>query len=212
MRTLFLCVLCVSSTALAQAWGGYVSGMGQNGAWGGYVSGWSPQRHALQLRTWGRWAPHLWPWFTTAVSVGPQPGEGEGSDAARRDEALRLAAEALAARRESEERAHLQTEREYALALADQQRRVAALEREHAEQQRRDLEAAQAEAAQLRAALQQQLLAEREREIAAREAERLARARDDKRRGVKSPQVFRWVDEDGVIHLSTKPRSPVNAP
>jgi hypothetical protein len=43
---------------------------------------------------------------------------------------------------------------------------------------------------------------ERERAIASREAARLEQANKP---GAKGPDVHRWVDEDGVVHYSTKP-------
>ncbi len=94
------------------------------------------------------------------------------------------------------------------LQLAQQQRLLA--ERELALQQRKLADAQEAAAAQLAlAAAQQQAVTQQL--LAATTAAKAREANEDKQTAGPSrpsepgPQIHRWVDDEGVVHLSTKP-------
>ena len=170
----------------------------QSGVWTGYVNGWVPDRPAVVrpggLLTRPIARPGGW-WVPAVTFVQPAPAPAP----AQPDVRAAIREERLAER----ERELSMRQAEQAAAMAEQQRRLAELERAEAARRDAELAAAKEEAARLRAALLEKEQEEREREIAAREAERVERAKASG----PGPKVHKWVDEDGVVHFSTKPRS-----
>lgn len=202
MRPLMSVLLVVASTAFAQ-----------EGVWTGYVGGWVTRP---QLRVGWSWAPpRLTPTqqqYVLAASINQLASQqaywAQMNFVERQKEQERLDREAVARKTAAvaeRERALSEQQLAQATVVAEQQRRIAELERRQYEALQREAAETRAQLAQARAALEAKALEEREQEIAAREAARLERAKEDERKGVKST-VYRWVDEDGVMHFSTKPR------
>ncbi len=207
MRASLLALVLVSFSSLAQP---------VDGVWTGYVGGWAPNRSPVRVG-WGvRVPPRLtasqYQQYVLAASISQLANQQaywqQMNFVERQQEAERLDREALA-RRAAEvaerDQALSQRQLEQAYVVAEQQRRIAELERRQYEALQREAAEAQAQLSQARAALEAKALEEREKEIAAREAARVERAKEDDRKGVKT-NVYRWVDEDGVMHFSTKPR------
>lgn len=209
MRTLALVIALAAVPALAQvrgfvaigapagSWGGYVGGWQQPGAstgtWTGYVGGWKSNAVV------GPVAPRV-PGYRPIVAVpvwvapAPAPQATETSDAAQQ----RAWAEAQAqAEREANERR-----------LAEERQRTAE-ERQRAAEERERL------AVERQRAAEQQLVAEQA--LAAQRA--LIDAQQAELRRLVAPppvpatppkdetpgnEVYRWVDDDGVTHFSTR--------
>lgn len=228
MRLIVLGVMAISGLAFAQngSWGGYVSGWtpsnGQStGVWTGYVNGWVGNTRVQS------------PGFQDRTSIDPRTRQQVQQNIAaqqylatqfyfaQQQQAQRAKEEREeAARAEAAEQARLQAQVEYEQQRAEEAR--AELERQQWAQQQERLqherellqqERERAEAARdALAKEEQQRAAQREAEQKL-EAEReqlrqaLARAEDDAKPREKGPEIYRWVDENGVTHLSTKPRS-----
>ncbi len=188
MRLVIALVVTVGFGAWAQWAGG--------GVWTGYVNGWVPdQPRAFQV-------PYALPYFSYGTPYLVDPGYAAPPPAwsaiawqqqAAADQAVesaRLAREAEALRRAADEAAA----RELAAHQAAQ---------ELAAQQ---LALQQAQQLALQQATQQLAAQKAELELAEREAARKAAAAAPP---VKGPDVYRWVDGEGVVHYST--RAPSDA-
>ena len=120
----------------------------------------------------------------------------------QREQARVAAQQAIAMQQEQYER-----ERERARAaeaqLLAQQQAIAMQQQLLAQQQQQALMEEQARLAEREAKAKQLEL--EQKALAEKEAARL-RAEEDARPRVKGPDIHRWVDEEGVVHYSTKPR------
>lgn len=185
----------------------------QSGVWTGYVNGWqwTPQANTVWLGSnpWLRTTTPLRPRDRTAIiwsQIAAQNAyfsqmnlvERQKENARREEQDLALRKMAL----DQQERALAQQQLEQAWQAAEQQRLAAQAERRQTELATKAADDARAQLAAAQLSLQQKelelSLAQREKEIAAREAERLARPR------TPGPAIYKWVDEDGVMHISTK--------
>jgi len=207
MRTFIALALLSASVAIAQP---------VSGSWGGYVSGWTPDRQ----QTGGfdnryRRPPVLTPaqqQYLAVQQLNAQQAynefyarqnyvQSQAAAARQQEQAAQQFAqqqEISARRAREEELAHqeqlLVQQQQLALQqqmLAQQQQQAAAEERARIADREEKLKAVEAE---------QKAVAERD---AAREA--LARAEADAKPREKGPDIHRWVDEDGVVHYSTRP-------
>lgn len=218
MRHVLLISVLSASAAFAQAWVGNVnsSSTTQSGVWTGYVNGWvrDPVRVTPVLDTVGR------PTLTKRQrdSLALQQLAAQQNFFATQSY---LQMQDLAARQSEQQATQLARQEELAA------------ERRRAEQEQALAAEAQLLAQQQQLAVQQQLLAQQQQQAAAeelarvaerearlklleaeqkllveREAGRLAQARAeaDAKPREKGPDIHRWVDEDGVVHYSTKPR------
>ncbi len=209
MRTLLLCLMVSSSVALAQ-----------NGTWGGYVSGWvndAPRSGSFTDLDYA----------ARRVTLTQRQREYLVLQQLSAQQAFfaqqsYVQLQQVSARQEELSRVQLAQQQE----LASQQRRQA-LEQELAAQE-------QLLTQQQQLAVQQQLLAQQQQQAAAEELIRLAqreatlkrmeaeqkvqlqreeaarvalaRAETDAKPRQKGPDIHRWVDEDGVVHYSTRPK------
>ncbi len=186
-----------------------------NGVWTGYVRGWvndSPPPAVPRYGIDGYGPPRVTLTPAGAAVVAQsyyaqqlyneqllltqrQAAEREARREAEREAAAQAALEAR--RQVIQEQARL-LEQQWLAARQEalQQQKLAAATQEAAAAQ---VAAAQALAAQQLAAA----TAEREREEKEREARRQAELAAKPRE--KGPDIYRWVDDDGVVHLSTKP-------
>lgn len=219
MRHVTAFVLLSASVSFAQAWGGYVTGSSPRsnpGVWSGYVNGWQN-------------TPQPTPVFLDA-STGRRPTTRERQIIALNQLAAQQAFYAnqnyvqlqqAAAQQQAQQAAQLARQEE----LAAEQRRIQQEQAAAAE------EALLVQRQQL--AMQQQLLAQQQQQAAAEELARVAereakvrqieaeqklmaekemqrlaqlRAEEDAKPREKGPDIHRWVDDDGVVHYSTKPR------
>lgn len=212
MRALLCCVVLSASMALAQ---------NVPGTWGGYVTGWTTSQPRI--------SPFAFRDLTTSTRR-PVLTERQRHDLALQQLAAQQAffatqnyvqLQQVSARQEEVRLQQLVAQQE----LAAEQRRQAR-EQELAAQQ---LLLTQ----QQQLAVQQQLLAQQQAQAAAEELARLAerdeqlkqleaqhqqqleaeaarlalaRAAADARPREKGPDIHRWIDEDGVVHYSTRPR------
>jgi hypothetical protein len=200
------------------------SAFAQQGAWTGYVNGWQYTQPQAQVRVpyYQPYQPYQ-PYYPASPYV--TSGRRVNSTAAavsylaaqqayfsqmnlveRQKENARREADELTARRialEQQERAFAEQREQQALYAAEEQRRIAESERKLAEAKAQEAEAARRELESTRAQLEQkkleETLAQREKEIAAREAERM------KQPQTPGPKLYKWVDAEGVTHLSTTP-------
>lgn len=154
----------------------------QNGTWGGYVTGWQPDANAQNRRTQVRPGPYVWP-VVPQVYVNDQSAQLE---------AQRAQAEAIAAQTRAleEERRRLEAER-----------RAAQLERELLVMERR----AEAQRADEPVIVAPVALPTPLPSVAPMPPEPVKPELPT----TKGPAIHKWVDDDGVIHYSTKPRKPV---
>lgn len=209
MRLVVLGSALVSALAVAQP---------QPGVWGGYVTGWQPsssgpavrllpapalqafQVQRLQAQQWWAWQRFT----TTQVALAQQLARPRSDEETRAEEVARAALQAELAReqqRVTEQQALLAEQR-----LAAQQEALR-LQQQLLEQARERTEAAR------QALVDEQLHRARQREAeqaleAEREALRKAteRAEAAAKPRTKGPDIHRWVDEDGVVHYSTRPK------
>lgn len=211
MRTVLICTLLWASVSLAQ---------NVPGAWGGYVTGWtsdSPRYDTRLPRDFDLRRPVLTREQRNYLAL--QQLAAQQAFFAQQNYVQLSAAQAR-----QQELAAQQLVQQQEL-IAEQRR--AAKEQELAAQQ-------QLLAQQQAIAVQQQILAQAQQQAAAEErarvAEReekleqtqaqlkeqaeqeaarlaLARAEADAKPKVKGPDIHRWVDGDGVVHYSTKPRN-----
>ncbi|MBL8909086.1 MAG: DUF4124 domain-containing protein [Archangium sp.] len=196
----------------------------QTGVWTGYVGGWQwapqPQQYVpapwrVQRGPYVNWSSRNRTAIRSAdVSAGAIALSQLAAQNAyfsqmnlveRQKENARREADELATRSallDQRERALAQQQVEQAWQAAEQQRQAALAERRQLELKEKEADEARAQLAAAQLALQQKeleiSLAQREKEIAAREAERMARPR------TPGPTVYKWIDEDGVMHFSTK--------
>lgn len=200
MRPLLLMTAVLAAPALAQT-----------GVWTGYVGGWqaTPQVQ-VPLRT-APYFPRVSARDRQALLLSQLVAQNayfaQMNFVERQKADARREADELALRQwqlDQQERALTERRLEQAWQAAEQQRLTAEAERRQAELKAKEAEEARAQLDAARLALQQKeqeaALAQREKDISAREAERLARP------VTKGPPIYKWVDEDGVMHLSTKPR------
>lgn len=210
MRTLLLASMLSASTSLAQP---------MPGRWGGYVSGWVAEAprvtghppllagEALRPGLSSRGQPYLLLQLAAQQAFFAQQTYAELQQATLRQQ--ELAARRLVQQRElaaQQERRAREQELASQEQLLVQQQQLAVQQQLLAAQQQR---AAAEEVARM---------AEREAKLKAREAEQklllereaarlaLARAEADARPRERGPGIHRWVDEDGVVHYSTRPR------
>jgi hypothetical protein len=202
MRFFVLSMTLLAGAASAQAggsWGGYVGGWrapgASTGAWTGYVNGWQSRGVTVLVP-----APGIVP-FAPPVWVAPAPGVST-EDAARQDALQRAYAEAEAARqREAQERQLAEARQREAEARAhlEEARR---LDAEH----QRQLE--ELVAAQQRQFAQQDAMLQR---LTAQQAAAAPAPAPPPRDDSPGNEVYRWVDDDGVTHYSTKVPADVAA-
>ncbi|MCA2981969.1 MAG: DUF4124 domain-containing protein [Myxococcaceae bacterium] len=206
MRLLGLTVVLFGGLAAAQHEGG--------GVWTGYVGGWRPNHVVPQPLSAGR-APTLderrlaqWQWWQMAnlQTHWAMQTEFQRRAAAEQAQAERQAEAAQAFELEQARRAQADAERRLALereaALQrqlDDARRLAA-ERELVTLQRLEAERATAAAA----------LAKANAEKAAPAPAVLA-AREDAKPATPGNEIYRWVDDEGVVHYSTRVPDAVKA-
>jgi hypothetical protein len=181
MRTVFFAVTVVSSAALAQ----YENG----GVWTGYVGGWKPNTQSTGTRVgvpaWTQQVPQ-WQWWQMANIQ---------SQWALQAELQRRAAQVQAERRLAAEReAMLQRQ-------LDEERRLTA-EKELLALQRLEAERATAAAAAAAAKVNAEKAAQAAPVVASREEEKPVTPGND---------IFRWVDDEGVVHYSTRVPDSVKA-
>ena len=210
MRLALLTLCVVASSAFAQQ---------RSGSWGGYVSGWVYDQPAPSFFIGNRnlaaeRSPRMYTqtvnpyWAAQAVVaqqlVVQQTFVEEQARVARRerdaDDLAILTREQLVAEQQALADQRVQ--------LAQQQRLIA--ERELAAQQQKLASAQEATAQQLATAAEQQHAAAQQ--LAAAISARQKEKEDDERRAEfaskpreKGPDIYRWTDEEGVVHLSTKP-------
>jgi hypothetical protein len=221
MRIILLGTMVISGLAAAQngSWGGYVGGWtpsgGQsNGTWTGYVNGWVGNKQ-VQVRTPVSVTTNqqVYPNYAQQNYVAAQMMYAQQQNDARAREAKDQAA------RDAVEQARLQAQVNYEQQRADEAR--AELERQqYAAQQdqlkhERELlaqERDRTEAARVALARDEQVRASQREAEQKLEAEReqlrqaLAKVEEDSKPREKGPEIYKWVDDDGVTHLSTSPR------
>jgi hypothetical protein len=186
VTALMMMLLVVSlQTVLAQS---------ASGTWTGYVNGWVPDRTTSVTAPVARlgYAPQPWWWWTQAQW---QHTQLTVMNLAQRQHEVE--AEWVAAQQRLEQRQELMRA----------QQRVQQLEREaqalrEQQQREQDLAQAQHQAAEARA----QALKSLEVVPMAREKEPAPVQPSPKASG-KGPDIHRWVDEEGVVHYSTRPRN-----
>ena len=208
MRLELLTLCVVGFSAFAQP---------RSGTYGGYISGWAydserPSFYVGNYNLAPTYVPRPQPvnpyWASQAIAaqqlIVQQSYVEEQARVARRereanDRAI-LAQEQLAAEQQALADQRVQ--------LAQQQRLIA--ERELATQQLKLAAAQESAAKQLAAAADQQRAAAEQMAIAS--AARQKEKEDDARKAElasrpheKGPDIYRWTDEEGVVHLSTKP-------
>jgi hypothetical protein len=181
--------------------------LAQGGVWGGYVTGWQNAPPVFVNRYVGntQLQPVVRPTFV-APSYGYYGGWPVYSSFQADDELERQKEQARAAQQQAiaMQQEQYERERERARAaeaqLLAQQQQLAMQQQLLAQQQQQALmeEQARLAAREAKAQLEQKAMAEKE---AAR-----VRAEEDARPREKGPDIHRWVDEDGVVHYSTKPR------
>ncbi len=209
MRALLLSVVSISSVVLAQP---------VPGTWSGYVNGWvnesRPARPAGLLL-----GPARQPVLTAQQQqlvvlsqlAAQQAYVTQMTMVERQKENARAQElETLAAQQRlvAQQNALIdQQQAAQAQLLAQQQQLVAQQQQLRAEQQQRDADAALAKWAEEKALVQKEFEA-KEKDLAAREAQRLELARAEANKGPaeKGPDIHRWVDEEGVVHYSTRPK------
>lgn len=210
MRFALLTLCLVGSSGWAQP---------RSGSWGGYVSGWAADQQRPSFYIGNRnlaaeYAPRVSVltvnpyWAAQAVAaqqlIVQQTYVEEQARVARREreasERAMLAQEQLAAEQQALADQRVQ--------LAQQQRLIA--ERELAAQQLKLAYAQESAAQQLAAAAEQQRAAAQQ--VATATAARQKEKEDDERKAElaskpreKGPDIYRWTDDEGVVHLSTKP-------
>lgn len=209
MRTLFLVSVLVASGALAQP---------VPGSWGGYVSGWVSDAPRLTPRPFD--GPIRTPRLTrqqreylalqqlaAQQAFFAQQSFVQLAQVSARQEAL--AAQQVAHQQElaAEQR---RLAREQDLAAQEQllaQQQQLAVQQQLLAQAQQQAAAEELARTQEREAKLRQLEQEQRLELE-REANRLAvaRAEADAKPREKGPDIHRWVDEDGVVHYSTKPK------
>lgn len=184
--------------------------LAQGGVWGGYVTGWQSAPPTFVNRYVGNTqvVPFVRPTF-----VAPAYGYGYGWPAyssfqndeyveQQREQARAAQAQAIAMQQEQAERERERARVAEAQMLAQQQA-IALQQQMLAQQQQQALMEAQQRLAEREAQAKQQQELE-QKALAEKEAAR--RAEEDARPREKGPDIHRWVDEDGVVHYSTKPR------
>lgn len=210
MRALIALLVTFGFSAWAQSPGG--------GAWTGYVNGWVPDQPRVARVPYALpyVAPYVtWPYPTEPVMVAP-PAWGSGTWRQRhRDEEAATLARAMADQADADRRAR---EAEALRRAADDAaaRELAAQRatQELAAQQLALQQAAQELAAQ-RLAAQEAALKLAEQKAAEQRAQQLAEQDAAAAKKVaaapveKGPDVYRWVDDEGVVHYST--RAPSDA-
>ncbi|MGV3624185.1 MAG: DUF4124 domain-containing protein [Archangium sp.] len=209
MRLFLLASVVISGSALAQ----------QQGVWTGYVNGWQPasSSHYDPSRTFPRTYPVVrvtpqqqqwWAWQQSQIFLQQQysqeQAKRQAEETARAEAAAQVALQAELAR-EQQRAADAQA------ALAQQQwnaqqeqlklqQQLLEQERERTETARRALQEEEQQRACQRDA-EKKVEAEREELRRA-----LARAEEDAKPREKGPDIYKWVDEEGVTHISTRPR------
>lgn len=208
MRLIFLATVVISAAASAQ----------QQGVWTGYVNGWQPASTS-----------HYQPPRVAVVPTYPRVSVAQQQWVSWQQTQIFLAQQQqqAQAKQQAEERARADAAAQYALQaeLAREQQRAADAQAALAQQQW----VAQQEQLKLQTQLLEQ---ERERADAARRAlaeeeaqrsrqrdaeQKLAAERDDLRRAIaraeedakpreKGPDIYKWTDDEGVTHISTRPR------
>jgi Domain of unknown function (DUF4124) len=205
MRTVFFAVTVVSSAALAQ----YENG----GVWTGYVGGWKPNTQSTGTRVgvpaWTQQVPQ-WQWWQMANIQSQWALQAELQRRAAADQAV-AAQQAEAARAfevEQARQAQVQAERRLAAEREamlqrqlDEERRLTA-EKELLALQRLEAERATAAAAAAAAKVNAEKAAQAAPVVASREEEKPVTPGND---------IFRWVDDEGVVHYSTRVPDSVKA-
>jgi hypothetical protein len=182
--------------------------LAQNGVWGGYVTGWqsSPtyvNRYVGNTQV----IPAVRPTFV-APAYGyygwPAYSSFQSDEYVeqQREQARVAQQQAIAMQQEQAER-ECECARAAEAQMVAQQQAIALQQQMLAQQQQQALMEAQARLAEREALAKQQAELE-QKALAEKEAAR-AREEDAKPRE-KGPDIHRWVDDDGVVHLSTKPR------
>jgi hypothetical protein len=185
----------------------------QSGSWRGYVTGWvsdpNSARQQLTVPQYRLSLPQQYVWLSQLAYE--QSYTAQMNAALLEKEAARqLTKEQLfAQQRLNEQQSQFILQQQ--TAQTQEQLRFA-LERERqALKERAALEIEKAALNEKIAAFEQKaleekrLLAAKEQEVVAREAARLAQARAEEKSDPPK-EIFRWVDEDGIIHFSSKPR------
>lgn len=170
------------------------------GVWTGYVNGWQPSNAAAPTV---RPAPHGVRRVAPVVAVPVPfyaPRVEERHDESRAELARLEAQQAALQAQQQAFQAQLLAEQQRA--AAEQQRAADAQQRLLAEQRRQvELERVRLEEERAAAALRREQ-EQRERELAAREAAR----QEEARHATPGPDIHRWVDDEGVVHYSTRAR------
>jgi hypothetical protein len=215
MRHLTAFVLLSASVSFAQAWGGYVTGSSPRsvpGVWGGYVTGWqsTPQPAPMLLDA----APVRRPTRAQREAIALSQIAAQQAYFANQNyvQLQQVAAQQQAqlARQEQLAAEQRRVQEEQAAAAEEAilvQRQQLAMQQQLLAQQQQQAAAEELARVAEREAKLRQLEAE-QKLMAEREAQRLAqlRAEEDAKPREKGPDIHRWVDEDGVVHYSTKPR------
>lgn len=201
MRTVFFAVTFVSSLAFAQ----YENG----GVWTGYVGGWKPNYQPQPVRGGLVTVPSQadrvnaqWQWWQMANIQSQWALQAELQRRTASEQAL-AAQQAEAARAYQLEQARqaqvdaerrLAAEREAMLQRQlDEERRLTA-EKELLALQRLEAERAAAAAA----------VAKANAEKAAQQAAPVVASREDDKPSTPGNDIYRWVDDEGVVHYSTR--------
>jgi|GEM_PF-4839786 septal ring factor EnvC (AmiA/AmiB activator) len=189
------------------------------GTWTGYVNGWVPDtspRPVMPLSVGPVRRPVLTPqqqqvivwsqWAAQQQYLAQQTLLERQKEDARAREADALAAQQ---RLTAQQDVLIQQQQAAQAQLLAQQAQLAAQQQQLlAQQQQRDAELTLARLEEEKAQALKKEREEKEREVAAREAARLELARAEASKpGEKGPDIHRWVDEDGVVHYSTRPPS-----
>lgn len=215
MRHLTAFVLLSASVSFAQVWGGYVTGSSPRsvpGVWSGYVNGWQStpqpapvfldpplvrkptraQREAIALSQ----IAAQQAFFANQNYVQLQQVAAQQREQLARQEEL-----AAEQRRIQEEQAAAAEE-----AILVQRQQLALQQQLLAQQQQQAAAEELARVAEREAKLRQ--IEAEQKLMAEKEAQRIAQARaeEDAKPREKGPDIHRWVDDDGVVHYSTKPR------
>ena len=217
MRHLTAVVLLSASASFAQVWGGYVTGSSPRsvpGVWSGYVNGWQrtpqptstfttidgplvrkptrAQREAIALSQLAAQQA----FFANQNYVQLQQVAAQQREQLARQEEL-----AAEQRRIQEEQAAAAEE-----AILVQRQQLALQQQLLAQQQQQAAAEELARVAEREAKLRQ--IEAEQKVMAEKEAQRIAllRAEEDAKPREKGPDIHRWVDDDGVVHYSTKPR------
>jgi hypothetical protein len=215
MRHLTAFVLLSASVSFAQVWGGYVTGSSPRsvpGVWSGYVNGWqsTPQPAPVLLDTVPVRRPTRAQREAIALSqLAAQQAFFANQNYVQLQQVAAQQREQLA--RQEELAAEQRRIQEEQAAAAEEailvQRQQLALQQQLLAQQQQQAAAEEIARVAEREAKLRQIEAE-QKLMAEKEAQRMAqlRAEEDAKPREKGPDIHRWVDDDGVVHYSTKPR------